>query len=332
MSSPRPVAKSPETPAKRRVPGEVLGFILSLIWLGMLVTAFVVLNRQGMELSDTLGLVVVALAVFLPIALIWFAVLVLSATRQMRNEAARIETSVETLRREQVRSLHAPAPVQAAPEAAGPDAQPDEAQREVEDKIALFTTRRDPSRPLELGRPETGTAADDPQPVLALENPLPADRPLGIDDFIRALNFPETDRDEAGFTALRRALEDHRSAELVRAAQDVLTGLAAEGVFMDDLSPDRARPEIWRQFALGARGEEIAALGGVRDRSVLALTYGRMRANEEFRDASHRFLRAFDRRFTAFEAGATDGEISRFAETRSARAFMLLGRVTGIFG
>ena len=101
---------------------------------------------------------------------------------------------------------------------------------------------------------------------------------------------------------------------------------------MDDLHPDRARPEIWRAFALGARGAQVAPLGGVRDRSCLALTAARMRADPAFRDAAHRFLRAFDRRFAVFEARATDAEIARFAETRTARAFMLLGRVTGIFG
>ncbi|MCB1398135.1 MAG: hypothetical protein KDJ98_19635, partial [Rhodobacteraceae bacterium] len=100
----------------------------------------------------------------------------------------------------------------------------------------------------------------------------------------------------------------------------------------DDLRPDRARPEVWRAFAVGARGREVAALGGVRDRSCLALTYARMRSDPGFREAAHRFLRAYDRRFQEFESAASDGDIARLAETRSARAFMLLGRVTGIFG
>ncbi|MEZ5750752.1 MAG: hypothetical protein R3D60_01910 [Paracoccaceae bacterium] len=57
-----------------------------------------------------------------------------------------------------------------------------------------------------------------------------------------------------------------------------------------------------------------------------------MRSDLVFRDAAHRFLRSFDKQFARFEEQATDAEIARFAETRSARAFMLLGRVTGIFG
>ncbi len=34
---------------------------------------------------------------------------------------------------------------------------------------------------------------------------------------------------------------------------------------MDDLRPDRAKPEVWRKFAKGERGRTIAGLGGVRD-------------------------------------------------------------------
>ena len=42
-------------------------------------------------------------------------------------------------------------------------------------------------------------------------------------------------------------------------------------------------------------------------------------------------LRLFDRTFAEFEKDASDGEISALADTRTARAFMLLGRVAGTF-
>ena len=74
-------------PPRPKVSGEVLAFILSLIWLILLAAAFRMLGLQGRQLADTLGIVVVALAVFLPIALIWLAVLVLRAARDMRDES-----------------------------------------------------------------------------------------------------------------------------------------------------------------------------------------------------------------------------------------------------
>lgn len=325
---------SPETlatpkPARTRISGEVLAFILSLVWLGMLALAFRVLGLQGRQISDTLGLVVVSLAVFLPVALIWLAVLVLRAARDMRDESVRLHATVEGMRRGWIREQQA-AGLSLKPSVEEKLDEIAAAQRKAETQIAMFTTTRDPARRAASVTPLP--VADGTQPVLALENPLPATEPIEPLDFIRALHFPENETDDEGFEALRRAMQDHATAELIRAAQDVLTTLSEEGIYMDDQRPDRARPEVWRAFATGARGREVAGLGGIRDRSCLALTSGRMRSDPVFRDAAHRFLRAFDRQFAVFEAQANDGEIARFAETRSARAFMLLGRVTGIFG
>lgn len=321
-------APDPDKPP-RRPSGEGLAFILSLLWLGLLVAAFRALGLQGRQIADTLGLVVVALAVFLPIALIWLAVLVLRAARQMRDESARLHEAVEAMRRGWLREAQA-AGHSLKPTVEAKLDQIAEAQKKAESQIALFTSRREVARLAPA--PETAESPDAAQPVLAL-GPAPAGAgPLPPADFIRALHFPESETDEAGFAALRRALADHGTAELVRVAQNVLTVLAEEGIYMDDLRPDRARPEVWRAFALGARGAQIAALGGVRDRSCLALTAARMRADPAFREAAHRFLRTFDRRFVVFESAASDGDIARLAETRSARAFMLLGRVAGLFG
>jgi hypothetical protein len=56
-----------------------------------------------------------------------------------------------------------------------------------------------------------------------------------------------------------------------------------------------------------------------------------MRSDSVFRDTAHHFLRQFDRTLVNFARDATDEELAEFSETRSARAFMLLGRVTGMF-
>jgi hypothetical protein len=204
--------------------------------------------------------------------------------------------------------------------------------------LASFTSRRDqtltqPSadRKAALVNPRP-TAPEVEQPGLALGTPAEDMRPpLSVPDFIKALQFPENPDDKDGFRALRLALEDRTTAKLIRAAQDVLTLLAQEGIYMDDLKPDRARSELWRRFAGGERGRAIAALGGIRDRSSLALTSGRMREDTVFRDAGHHFLRCFDKTFAAFEPNATDEELAELADTRTARAFMLFGRVTGTF-
>ena len=117
----------------------------------------------------------------------------------------------------------------------------------------------------------------------------------------------------------------------MRASQDVLTLISQDGIYMDDLQPDHARPEVWRRFAQGERGRAVAGLGGVHDRSCLALAAGSMKKDPVFRDAVHHFLRHFDRTFMDFERNATDADIVALANTRTARAFMLLGRAAGTF-
>ena len=75
----------------------------------------------------------------------------------------------------------------------------------------------------------------------------------------------------------------------------------------------------------------MAGLGGVRDRSSIALTAGRMRQDSIFRDTAHHFLRTFDKTFAGLAEHLSDQEIIDLAETRTARAFMLIGRCAGMF-
>ena len=56
-----------------------------------------------------------------------------------------------------------------------------------------------------------------------------------------------------------------------------------------------------------------------------------MREDEIFRDVAHHFLRSFDKALSAIEPRASDAQLSALSDTRTARAFMLFGRVTGTF-
>lgn len=317
---------------------EVIAAALTLCWLG-LVAAFFVMTGQTATLGtgDALGLTMTLVGIFLPVAMIWVAAVTARTAREMRAEAQRLQGAIDAMRSAWLQQAQTgahgmkPSVEKKLDEIAA-------AQRQTETAIATFTSRRDSSanqpsadRKAALAAPRAAVPGED-QPVLALGTPAEDMRsPVSVSDFIQALNFPDSPEDRDGFRALRRALEDRTMAKLIRAAQDVLTLLAQDGIYMDDLKPDRAKPELWRRFASGERGKGIAALGGVRDRSSLALTAGRMRQDTIFRDAAHHFLRQFDRTFQEFEKNCGDQEVAEFAETRTARAFMLLGRVTGTF-
>ncbi len=311
---------------------ELAAAVLCLIWIAAVAIYLLFSPGEGGPLS----LVMTALVIFLPLALIWVAVTTSRSVRALRDEAARLQAAVDAMRNAYVAQSQAAA-VGMKPSVEKKLDEIAAAQRQTENALATFTSRRDPAQTVPSADRKAALAlpratAGDEQPGLALGTPAEDLRPpLSVGDFIRALNFPETPDDKAGFRALRLALEDRSTSKLIRAAQDVLTLLSQDGIYMDDLKPDRARAEVWRRFAQGERGRAIAGLGGVRDRSSLALTAGRMREDTVFRDAAHHFLRQFDRTFQDFERNASDQDVAELAETRTARAFMLFGRVTGTF-
>jgi len=321
----------------------------TVVWLGLAaLTLLVLAPAQG---DGAAGFVVTLVAVTVPVVLIWMAAAAARSARILRHETRRLQTLVEHLSQtwttdRQERGLAAQGVTverklaetaqiagQTTAQMAARTATQSAAQSAAQTQPHQpgFVTTRD-TRGRAGGPRNTARAAGDDQPSLALGTS--ADElapPLMTADLIRALNFPETEKDEAGFAALRRALRDRHARQLVQASQDVLTLLSQDGIYMDDLTPDRAHPDIWRRFAHGERGRAVAALGGVRDRSCLALTMGRMRQDTIFRDAAHHFLRLFDRTLVGFEPGASDEDIAHLSETRTARAFMLFGRVTGAF-
>ncbi len=276
------------------------------------------------------GVLLLLVAAFLPLALIFAAVLTLRSVRALRAEAARLQASVDAMRKAFVSGTAQIDPAM-QPQVARKLDEIAASARETQTTLASFATQ--------TAKPAADRQALTARPKLQAEEPslalgTPAEAltpPLSVEDFIRAMNFPDGPEDKEGFRALRAALENRDVAKLIRAAQDMLTLLSQDGIYMDDLKHDPARPEIWRRFARGERGRAVSALGGVRDRSALALSSGRLREDPVFRDAVHHFLRAFDRCLGEFERSADEPDLANLGATRTARAFMLLGRVMGTF-
>ena len=346
----------------------IAALILTVLWLGLSgLYVLVLLPDESADGRAPGTFLLTLLAVVLPVSLVWVAAASAQAAQNLRAETLRLQAAVDQLalmiradRHAARMAVLAVGPLADTLQQGGPKPDPvDETERNRADSAP-----RDEMQPFDvmtggLGLPEFGKAgrsaelplgafttsregakrrgppgaqAVEDQPSLELGGMgEDAGPPLGRADLIRALNFPETDKDQDGFAALRRALRDRQTRQLIQASQDVLTLLSQDGIYMDDLYPDRARPEIWRRFAQGERGRAVAALGGVRDRACLARTMARMRQDTVFRDAAHHFLRLFDRMLAVMEPEASDEDIARLAETRTARAFMLIGRVMGAF-
>ncbi|WP_375174452.1 hypothetical protein [Pseudooceanicola sp.] len=330
-TSPTPIGVYGRVGGARITSVEVIAGLVSVLWLLGAGVFFLVLGAGEAGTLEWLTAVMLVLAIILPVAMIWVVVAVARSSRAVREDSQRLQAAVEAIRDSYMSGMRPPT------DEAGEDSisrKLDEiaaAQRKTETALATFHSTRSSEAP-KRETPEPAPVPQEDQAPLPLDVAADAEQvKLPNSTLIRALNFPETAEDEDGFAALRTALRDRVTANLVQAAQDVLTLLSQDGIYMDDLRPDMARPELWRRFAQGERGRVVAGLGGIRDRSSLALTAGRMRQDPIFRDAAHHFLRRFDAMLQDFEPSATDQEISSLAETRTARAFMLLGRVAGVF-
>lgn len=332
MPSDKPIRPTPagvynKSDAQRTSRVEWIGMVLAIVWLAVSVyaTLFGETTPSNLFIGFT-GLLVI----FMPVAMIWVAVVLIRASQKMRDDNERLHLAIEALRKayiDQNKLVGRPASDTSIGRKLDEIAA---AQRKTETALTMFTSTR--VAEAQNARAQQSDNDGDDQPALALGTQVEElAQPLSNEDFIRALNFPETAQDEKGFASLRRALKDRKTAQLVQAAQDILTLLSQDGIYMDDMRPDLARPEIWRRFAKGERGKAMGALGAIRDRSSLALTSGRMKQDVIFRDAAHHFLRLFDKGLSQFEDKATDAELSALSETRTARAFMLLGRVAGTF-
>lgn len=289
----------------------------------------------GVDSLDGPRAILLLLAVFLPVALIWVAAGAARAQRDLRADLDLLAQAQDSLRQQQMaqaaQSPQHAVPVQATPVATvtPENTVPPDVPAAIAEPVTRFTSRREVSRMI-VPRQAPKARQDQPVPAPAPVTDLHS-ATLDHPDLVKALNFPDDENDTEGFAALRRALRDRDARQLVQASQDVLTLLSQDGIYMDDLRPDPVPTELWRRFANGERGAEMDALGAIKHPDALHAITGRMREDTIFRDAVHHFLRRFDQMLVSFAAHASDADLLALAETRTARAFMLLGRAAGTF-
>ncbi len=320
--------------------GEALAVALSVGWMVVIGILFWMLPSDApSESFARVRWIIFLIAIFTPVGLVWVAASSARTTRNLREDLVMTQDALEQVYRMQAAQNAAaqqaapvaapePAPVVQAPAAPEPVVEP----RSIplpEAPASRFSSRREVSR---LIVPRAAPQAPTDQQALALDTP-PEDTnpPIERPDLIKALNFPDDENDNDGFAALRRALRDRGARKLVQASQDVLTLLSQDGIYMDDLRPDPVPADLWRRFAGGERGKSVDRLGAIKDQTYLSVISSRMREDTIFRDSVHHFLRRFDQMLVTFEDSATDTDLLELAETRTARAFMLLGRSTGTF-
>lgn len=354
---------SGETPIGKRLSALGRGFrenrvfaaatVLTLIWLGGVLAyaaGFFGLFESAIlaRAATALEIALFILAALAPATLFFYGAHLAQQAEEIRRAASRLADSIDALHGREPGTPDRPVPDQAelaAALAAALRAPLEEEKAALAAALARIDAALGPMQEMmariegreSAARREGKIAgppapADGAQPALPLAGePKPAEG-VRWDSVVRALDFPRDEHDREGFAALRAAVKEREFAELLQAAEDVLTLLAADGLYMEDMTPEAATLEDWVAYARGARGPDIAAVGGLRDEEALTTIRGRMRSDVVFRDSALHFLRRFDRLLgrMARELGS-DPMILEAGDSRTGRAFMIIARVTGAF-
>ena len=312
----------------------LIALAFTIFWLVAcaMYIVFDVPSMMATESSGILTLVMELMASFFPLIMVWIAAYLSKSIRSVRAEASVLRKSmnqIKTFLLEKPQNSNTALAEQLAKIMALAKQTEQRLNELAEKQIGMPVAARTNSDALAEKIPKS---QDPSQATLPLHTSMEPERmPITVVEFIRALNFPENANDKEGFRILRRAFEERELGKLLQASQDVLTLLSQDGIYMDDLNPDKPLPKIWRRFASGQRGLPISALGSLPDQSALTLARTRLKNDPVFRDAAHHFLRKFDQILVEFEPMAEDYELLEMSMTRTARAFMLLGRVAGSF-
>lgn len=328
---------------------------LSVVWLGGVIAyaaGFFGLFESTLLVprsASALEIALFALAALAPITLFFYGALLAHKAEEIRAETARLSSAIDALRHsvapravpsanELANALTHAARSTLAEEKASLAAamnRLDAALAETQSMVEKIEGRESKARRAAKTISGARALADREQPALPFggDGAVTAAAPaIPWEAVVRALDFPRDEDDEEGFAAIRRVVADRDLAELLQAAEDVLTFLSEDGLYMEDVAPDLAPISVWRRYADGARGREVASLGGVTDEVALAVARARLKNDAVFRDTGLHFLRRFDRLVArmATELG-DDPMILEVADTRTGRAFMVVARVTGVF-
>lgn len=265
-----------------------IAFFSTITWV-ILVIGVGVTGSEGAVRSglDWLALVV---TIVLPVVLIWMAAFAADALSILHSEAASLRLVVDSLRRDAAHTS--------------------KVRAEAHDDLPQVNVLPQTVAPTGGGRRAGGAS-----------NPVP----LTAEQLILSLNFPDSPDDQPAVAALQAALASPDLARVIRASQDVITLLAAQGIFMDDQPLHLPEADLWRRFVEGSRREAMAGLARAMEEAGLGpVLHDLVRGDQILQDAVQHFLRQYDNMLQREAPGLHDAELVALSDTRSGRAFMLL--------
>ena len=148
---------------------------------------------------------------------------------------------------------------------------------------------------------------------------------------IRALNFPNNINDQIGFRALKIAKKHKHTNDLLLSAEDVMTLLSQNGVYLDDHDFYPTNDLIWINFIRNENINKNKSLICSGHEKIIEILSKRKIEDIIFKDTMLTFLRRFDQFLRQRSQSATDENLFHLFFTRSGKAFILIGKLYKIF-
>ena len=155
--------------------------------------------------------------------------------------------------------------------------------------------------------------------------------PLTWELILKALHFPKDKDDIMGFSALKIARKNNTFSELLQVSEDFLNLIAQDGIYLDDLKIELPPTEAWLNFISIDQNRNKRRLNCIGiDRQIKRLK-SRIKSDAIFRDTSLMLMRRFDVLLKDHLKLANDEQIFKIAETRSGKAFLIVGKLSDSF-
>ena len=148
---------------------------------------------------------------------------------------------------------------------------------------------------------------------------------------LKALHFPKDEHDLVGFSALKIARKNNTFSELLQVSEDFLNLIAQDAIYLDDLKIEPPPVEAWLSFISTNQNPNRRRLNCVGiDRQIKRLK-SRIKTDTIFRDTSLMLMRRFDVLLRDHLKLANDDQIFKIAETRTGKAFLIVGKLSDSF-
>ncbi len=156
--------------------------------------------------------------------------------------------------------------------------------------------------------------------------PLPAEfSGLTTWTLIQALHFADDENDREHVEAVEAALNNEKAADLLQSAYSVLEYLAERGIDADKLATSFSKHEVWRDHAESGNINQIGVLGQVGSDQDVESVATLAVSDLDFKKFAFDFLALVHSFLKSFIPSTEDYEIAALGETRTIRAYVLLG-------